>query len=353
MINKTTKFCLIVLLLFFSTINSFSQYKLESLTGQGRPALRDPDAFARHLKSIAEQIVIAQLGDSVYYSWADTAYKYPHYYNNVYFNSAPSEQNYRVAFWFNRGKPYHLAFELVFDPSGLQLVYPPDQYLPDCRNHPSECRFIDTARARSIAREELKKKIKAEGSLYFVYDTGFHTFTWLYYVSEMTDYPRGRTGTILMDANDGRLLQSQFEKDVWMGRCLSANTLISVPGGSCKVQDLKAGDTVMSVNEEGKSVLLPVLEVSKSPVSKGHMMLDLKLEDGRQIRISPNHPTSESGRLFSDLHAGEMLDNSVIISISPILYTENFTYDLLTAGLYGGYIANGILVGSTLNGENR
>jgi hypothetical protein len=77
-------------------------------------------------------------------------------------------------------------------------------------------------------------------------------------------------------------------------------------------------------------------------------MMHILLEDGRELWVSPGHPTAD-GRIFGDLIAGDLLDGSRVRNVERVPYGQPFTYDLLPSGGTGFYWANGILIGSTLN----
>ncbi|MGH2605438.1 MAG: hypothetical protein ACRDG5_02500, partial [Anaerolineales bacterium] len=86
------------------------------------------------------------------------------------------------------------------------------------------------------------------------------------------------------------------------------------------------------------------------PAPRGHTMLRLTLSDGRVLLASPGHPTP-SGSLLADLSAGDPFAGSSILMLESIVYTGSFTYDLLPAGGTGFYWADGVLLGSTLQGQ--
>ena len=75
--------------------------------------------------------------------------------------------------------------------------------------------------------------------------------------------------------------------------------------------------------------------------------MHVKLQDGREIFVSPSHPTAD-GRFIGDLRKGDILDNSEIKFIEGVPYSQGFTYDILPADETGLYWANGILIKSTL-----
>ncbi len=129
--------------------------------------------------------------------------------------------------------------------------------------------------------------------------------------------------------------------------CLAAHTLIDTPHGGVFVEDIKAGDLVWTASRSGDRLSAPVLRVVRVPVSAGHVMMHIRLDDGRELWVSPGHPTAD-GRRLGDLKAGDLLDSGRIALIERVAYDGAATYDLLPAGGTGFYWADGILIGSTL-----
>jgi hypothetical protein len=129
--------------------------------------------------------------------------------------------------------------------------------------------------------------------------------------------------------------------------CLSKGTLIETPNGEIPVEELKAGDFVWTVDRNGTRVIAPIVRVSHTNVIANHMMAHIKLEDGRELLVSPGHPTTD-GRFLGDLKPGDMLDGAPITQTELVPYNGSATYDLLPSAGTGFYWANGILIGSTL-----
>ncbi|MDO8569248.1 MAG: Hint domain-containing protein [bacterium] len=123
--------------------------------------------------------------------------------------------------------------------------------------------------------------------------------------------------------------------------------MIDTPLGAVLVQDLEKGAPVWTVNKLGKRVLGVVLKTSKTPVPPGHKMVKLVLLDGRTLLVSPGHPTVD-GRRVGDIIAGDVYDNTRVISSDRVLYGDKYTYDILVSGETGFYFANGVLLDSTL-----
>jgi hypothetical protein len=83
-------------------------------------------------------------------------------------------------------------------------------------------------------------------------------------------------------------------------------------------------------------------------VQAGHMMVHVRLADGRELLASPGHRTAD-GRQLGSLATGDKLDGSGITLWELIPYAGDRTYDLLPAGPTGTYWANGIQLSSTLS----
>lgn len=133
-------------------------------------------------------------------------------------------------------------------------------------------------------------------------------------------------------------------------KCLSKNTVIDTPTGDIKVQELKTGMVVWTLNDNGQRVAQPILKVSVSLVSNNHRVVHIMLEDGRELWVSPGHPITD-GRTVEKIKVGDLYDGSVVTHVILEQYIGDKTYDILPAGETGYYWANGILMGSTL--KNR
>lgn len=129
--------------------------------------------------------------------------------------------------------------------------------------------------------------------------------------------------------------------------CLSGNTLIETPSGSVPIKDLQIGMLVWTMDKTGQRISGIITKTSKVQVPPMHKMVHLVLNDGRELFVSPGHPTID-GRTIVDLRNGDLYDSAYIVSIESISYGEDATYDILPSGETGFYWANGILIGSTL-----
>lgn len=129
--------------------------------------------------------------------------------------------------------------------------------------------------------------------------------------------------------------------------CLSANSEIKTPNGDVNVKDVKDGMVVWSTDSNGIIIKSKIIRINNVFVGDTHKVIDLQLADGRELFVSPNHPTYDN-RIIAELKVGETYDGSTITSMELVPYKYQFTYDILPDSQTGNYFANGILVGSTL-----
>lgn len=129
--------------------------------------------------------------------------------------------------------------------------------------------------------------------------------------------------------------------------CLTRGTTISTPDGPRAVQDLRVGDPVWTVDENGNRAAARILQVGSMSAPKTHRVVHVVLDDGRELFISPGHPLLD-GRTAGDLRTGDALDGGRVATADLFAYGGGQTFDLLPSGPTGGYWAGGILVGSTL-----
>jgi hypothetical protein len=129
--------------------------------------------------------------------------------------------------------------------------------------------------------------------------------------------------------------------------CLALGTRIDTPSGQIAVEDLRPDMHAWTRDAHGKRVAMPILDVNSVRVPAGHLMTHLSFSDGRELWVSPGHPTAD-GHLVNQLVSGSAYDGAVIQSTRLGRYTGERTFDLLVAGDTGFYWANGILLASTL-----
>jgi hypothetical protein len=129
--------------------------------------------------------------------------------------------------------------------------------------------------------------------------------------------------------------------------CLAAGTLIDTPRGAVRVENVRVGDQVWTMNEAGERVSAIILKTGSVRVPATHQVIHVILSDGRELWVSPGHPTSD-GRRLADLKVGDVLDDARVTMAEELLYQGTATFDILPSGSTGVYWANGILLGSTL-----
>jgi hypothetical protein len=130
--------------------------------------------------------------------------------------------------------------------------------------------------------------------------------------------------------------------------CLAAATLIATPNGDVRVTEVKPGMLVWTAMSDGSRIAAPVIEIGSTAVPSGHLMVHLRLADGRELLASPGHRTAD-GRPLGSLAIGDEVSGSKVTLWELVSYDASRTYDLLPAGPTGEYWANGILLSSTLS----
>lgn len=129
--------------------------------------------------------------------------------------------------------------------------------------------------------------------------------------------------------------------------CLARGTRIATPAGEVAVEDLHLGDVVWTADADGIRVTAPIIAIGSTSVPATHEVVRLVLADGRTLRASPGHPAAD-GRNLGDLHTGDVVDGTRIVSAERERYAGGATFDILPASATGIYWANGIALGSTL-----
>jgi hypothetical protein len=130
--------------------------------------------------------------------------------------------------------------------------------------------------------------------------------------------------------------------------CLAAATLIATPNGDVAVTNVRPGMLVWTAGSDGRRVAARVVEIGSMEVPSGHLMVHLRLADGRELLASPGHRTAD-GRPLGSLAMGDEVNGSKVTLWELVPYDGSRTYDLLPAGPTGKYSANGILLSSTLS----
>lgn len=130
--------------------------------------------------------------------------------------------------------------------------------------------------------------------------------------------------------------------------CLAGSTLIDAPSGLIPVKDIFVGMPIWTTDRTGHRILGIVTKTSKVPIPPTHQMIHLVLDDGRELFVSPPHPTID-GRIVGNLVVNDFYDGARVLTSERVAYGGVATYDILPSGETGFYWANGILLGSTLH----
>lgn len=160
----------------------------------------------------------------------------------------------------------------------------------------------------------------------------------------------GQQGSVIKGTIDGDGSIDILQRDPGFPACpicLAVGTQIDTPQGPVPVEDLRIGSVVWTLNASGERVPARVLKTVRAEVPASHKMVHIALSDGRELWVSPGHPTAD-GRALDDLKIGDFLDGARVTRSERVTYDGFATYDLLPSGETGFYWANGILMGSTL-----
>jgi hypothetical protein len=174
-------------------------------------------------------------------------------------------------------------------------------------------------------------------------------------VRELCD-PIGRYPPILFPLGDGTNIyqgrgtgpacfRGKRKKRCYV-KCLPGESLIETPEGPTPVRDLRAGDLVWSFDAAGNRVTRPIEKVGSDFAGSGHRLVEVSLSDGRVVRASAPHPTASG--LLGELEVGSALDGARVLSLRSVPLDSDRTFDLLPAGETGLYIADGVILGSSL-----
>jgi hypothetical protein len=131
--------------------------------------------------------------------------------------------------------------------------------------------------------------------------------------------------------------------------CLARGTRIATPDGDVAIEAVRVGMRVWSVDANGRRVVATVVRIGQTRVAATHQVVRLALADGRVVRASPGHPLAD-GRSLGDVRVGDRVDGAIVLAATLEAYEGGSTFDLLSSGPTGVYIADGIALGSTLRG---
>ena len=161
----------------------------------------------------------------------------------------------------------------------------------------------------------------------------------------------GQQGSLIRGTIDGNGSIEILQQDPGFPTCpicLAVGTWIDTPEGLVAVEDLRVGSPVWTMNTSGERIRATILETVRVAVPARHQMVHVVLSDGRELWVSPGHPTAD-GRTLGDLKIGDFLDGARVRMLESRAYAGFATYDLLPSGDTGFYWADGILMGSTLS----
>jgi hypothetical protein len=153
--------------------------------------------------------------------------------------------------------------------------------------------------------------------------------------------------TGLINGNGEISVLEKTPRDLTCPICLAKGTRIDTPTGQLPIEELKPGMMVWTLDGLNEKVSVPIIAVTRVAVPAGHTMIRLRLNDGRDLQVSPGHPTASGGKV-ADLKTGAEYDHGVVAVARLEVYEGAETFDLLPAGVTGFYWANGILLASTL-----
>lgn len=131
-------------------------------------------------------------------------------------------------------------------------------------------------------------------------------------------------------------------------KCLAEGTRIATPEGEVAVQDLQPGMPVWTVGKDGSRFAAVVESVVRVPVPLNHEVVRMKLENGRTLVASPEHPLPDGGTI-GRLQPGDAVTGSRILSAERVRYAADFTYDIMPSGPTGFYWAEGVLLATTIS----
>lgn len=157
-----------------------------------------------------------------------------------------------------------------------------------------------------------------------------------------------RTGGTITAAGEITVEQQATAGEPICPICLARGTAIDTPDGGGRVETLRIGDAVWTLDRHGARVRGTVTAVGSMPASAGHRVVRLVLADGRTVTASPGHPLAD-GRRIGDLRAGDAVDGSVVVSADLVAYDGARTYDIAVSGPTGIYLVDGIPLGSTMD----
>lgn len=129
--------------------------------------------------------------------------------------------------------------------------------------------------------------------------------------------------------------------------CFSPETPISTPNGEIPINQLQIGNEIYSLDENGKQMIVNIVQKDSMNVGNTHHVLEIEYENGEKIYVSPNHPDAKD---IPVMHwkAEEVKDNQIIKQVKVVPYTHTHTYDILPNSKSRAYLVKGVWMKSTL-----
>lgn len=138
--------------------------------------------------------------------------------------------------------------------------------------------------------------------------------------------------------------------------CFSAGTKILTPSGEVSIEQLTAGDVVLSMDPQTQALVPASVERLHQTVAEA--LLEVSLSDGRTVRVTPEHPffdpTTAAYRPIREFRVGDAVllrpgaDSAPqpiqIIVIRPLPDRHVPVYNLTVSGPHQNYLAEGLLV---------
>lgn len=154
-------------------------------------------------------------------------------------------------------------------------------------------------------------------------------------------------GSVIYKSSDGTI----FRGNQNLCRCLPPTACIDAPGGGIELQKLSKGDYIFSLDEQGREIVVPVLDLQRVSVGEEHRLIKLIMSDGGSIVGSAMHPLAD-GRLLEELESGDMIEGREVKKREWYKNEYSFTMDLLPEGPTAVYRIDGYWYKTTMRQIN-
>jgi hypothetical protein len=148
------------------------------------------------------------------------------------------------------------------------------------------------------------------------------------------------------DASVYRFLgdDGEWRDEQGVATCLAEGTPVLTPDGERAIEAIAVGDEVLSLGSGGALVRARVVRVKHRPPSP---LLVLRLENGRELRVTANHPLQRRGAFkpAGELQPGDVVDTpSGEVAIASIADADAAPVYDLTVEPTHAFIAAGVAV---------